>query len=127
MKPFNREKFLLWTLAGLLAWQAAIFSYGVVLCSRVSPQTDISVVCPGIGGRFDKFVQTTLGAVLGLLAGAAAISTTQRQSSSSDDRDESSVSPLPQRPQLPSPESSSEASHPPQGRGQTQEQGGRKP
>ena len=84
MKPFNREKFLLLMLAGLLAWQAAIFSYGVVLCSRVTPQTNIGVICPDLGSRFDKFVQTTLGAVLGLLAGAAAISSsTQRKSSTS--------------------------------------------
>ena len=84
MKPFNREKFLLLILAGLLAWQAAIFSYGVVLCSRVTPTTSINVVCPQLGNRFDKFVQTTLGAVLGLLAGAAVVSSsTQRNSSSS--------------------------------------------
>ena len=94
MKPFNREKFLLYMLAGLLAWQAAIFSYGVVLCSRVTPQTNVGVVCPEIGSRFDKFVQTTLGAVLGLLAGAAAISSsTQRNSSTSSPSSPSSQGP----------------------------------
>ena len=75
MSQFNRERFLLWLLAGLLTWQAAIFTLGVVMCSRIAPSRDISLVCPEIGNRFDKFVQTTLGAVLGLLAGAAAIST----------------------------------------------------
>ena len=78
MKPFNREKFLLFMLAGLLTWQAAIFSLGVVICSRVSPKTDMTLICPEIGSRFDKFVQTTLGAVLGLLAGAAAISSSKK-------------------------------------------------
>ena len=82
MKQFNREKFLLFLLAGLLSWQAGIFTFGVVLCSRVTPQENISDVCPELGSRFDKFVQTTLGAVLGLLAGAAAISTTQGGSAS---------------------------------------------
>ena len=72
-KPFNRERFLLFILAGLLGWQAAIFTFGVVLCSRVQPHRDIATVCPQLGDRYDKFVQTTLGAVLGLLAGAAAI------------------------------------------------------
>jgi len=72
-------------LAGLLSWQAGIFTYGVVLCSRVTPQTNITRVCPEIGSRFDKFVQTTLGAVLGLLAGAAAISSTGERRGSSDD------------------------------------------
>lgn len=90
MKPFNRERFLLYLLAGLLGWQATIFSFGVVLCSRVTPLAEISTVCPELGNRFDKFVQTTLGAVLGLLAGAAALSTNQKKPSTSDP-----VSPLP--------------------------------
>ena len=78
-RPFNREKFLFWLLAGLLSWQAGIFTYGVVLCSRVTPQHDVVKVCPQIGARFDKFVQTTLGAVLGLLAGAAAVSSAKKE------------------------------------------------
>ena len=124
MKPFNREKFLLWLLAGLLGWQAAIFSYGVVLCSRVTPQTNIAIVCPQIGSRFDKFVQTTLGAVLGLLAGAAALSTNQR-ASSGDDPDVS-ASPLPLQPLPLSPESSSSVVPPVQDQQQTPARGARK-
>lgn len=63
----KREHFLLWMLAGLLTWQAAIFSYGTVMCTRAKePQT----VCPELGDRFDGFVNTSLGAVLGLLAGS---------------------------------------------------------
>jgi hypothetical protein len=127
MKPFNREKFLLYMLAGLLAWQAAIFSFGVVLCSRVTPQTNVTLVCPEIGSRFDKFVQTTLGAVLGLLAGAAALSTNQRQASSaSDDRDESSVSQPPLQLQQPSPKDFSPAERQVQGQEKKPERGGRK-
>ena len=116
MKPFNREKFLLYMLAGLLTWQAAIFSFGVVLCSRVTPQANVTLVCPEIGSRFDKFVQTTLGAVLGLLAGAAALSTNQRSQTSSDDRDVS-ASPPPLQLQQPFPESSSASDLPRSGRG----------
>ena len=86
MKPFNREKFLLFMLAGLLTWQAAIFSLGVVICSRVSPKTDMTLICPEIGSRFDKFVQTTLGAVLGLLAGAAALSSTSAHKPEADNK-----------------------------------------
>jgi hypothetical protein len=100
MKPFNRERFLLYLLAGLLGWQATIFSFGVVLCSRVTPLAEISTVCPELGNRFDKFVQTTLGAVLGLLAGAAALSTNQRKPSTSDPVLPSDGLPH-QRPQLP--------------------------
>ena len=64
----KREAFLLWTLAGLLIWQASIFSYGVHVCASAD---NPSQVCPQLGDRFDNFVQTSLGAVLGLLAGSA--------------------------------------------------------
>ena len=63
----KREGFLLWLLAGLLSWQAAIFSYGTVMCAR---SQSVAEVCPKIGDRFDTFVNTSLGAVLGLLAGS---------------------------------------------------------
>ena len=64
----KRERFLLWLLAGLLTWQAALFSFGTVMCTRAKePQT----MCPELGDRFDGFVNTSLGAVLGLLAGSA--------------------------------------------------------
>ena len=63
----KRDFFLLWLLAGLLIWQAAIFSYGTVMCTMAKePQT----MCPELGDRFDGFVNTSLGAVLGLLAGS---------------------------------------------------------
>ena len=63
----KREVFLLWLLAGLLSWQAAVFTYGTVMCTKAKePQT----MCPELGDRFDGFVNTSLGAVLGLLAGS---------------------------------------------------------
>ena len=64
-----RERFLLWVLAGLLAWQAALFTYGVHICANVKAE-NIGAVCPKLGDRFDSFVNTSLGAVLGLLAGS---------------------------------------------------------
>lgn len=67
----KREQFLLWMLAGLLTWQAGMFTYGTHICSRVQPMQDVTKVCPDLGQRYDNFVQTTLGAVLGLLAGSA--------------------------------------------------------
>ena len=65
----RREGFLLWVLAGLLAWQASVFTYGVYLCAQVRPTADMKTVCPELGQRSDSFVNTSLGAVLGLLAG----------------------------------------------------------
>ena len=75
----KREAFLLWLLAGLLAWQAAIFTMGVLFCGRVTPTENIKSVCPDIGSRFDSFTQTSLGAVLGLIGGAAVVSSTQNR------------------------------------------------
>ena len=66
----KREQFLLWMLSGLLGWQCLMFTYGTYLCSQVKG-TDIKNVCPDLGQRYDSFVQTSLGAVLGLLAGSA--------------------------------------------------------
>lgn len=66
----KREAFLLWILAGLLTWQAGIFTYGVHICSRVETQQGAHP-CPGIGDRYERFVETSLAAVLGLIAGGA--------------------------------------------------------
>lgn len=70
MKPFNREKFLLWLLAALLGWQASLFTYGTVMCANVKAPATVRTTCPELADNYNKFVQTTLGAVLGLLAGS---------------------------------------------------------
>ena len=74
----KREAFLLWLLAAVLAWQAGVFTLAVFFCSRVTPSSSIKTVCPDIGRRFDNFSQTSLGAVLGLVGGAAVISTQKK-------------------------------------------------
>ena len=66
----KREQFLLWMLSGLMLWQAAIFSYGVHVCAQLSHETH-HPVCPRLGDRFEGYVQTSLGAILGLLAGSS--------------------------------------------------------
>ena len=71
MPRFNREKFLLWLLAALLGWQAGLFTYGTVMCASVKQPRTIRDTCPDLADNYSKFVQTTLGAVLGLLAGSA--------------------------------------------------------
>ena len=65
----RRERFLLCVFAALLTWQAGVFTYGVHLCAQVEAE-DVRHVCPDLGDRFDTFVNTSLGAVLGLLAGS---------------------------------------------------------
>ena len=103
MKPFNRERFLFYLLGAVLAVNAVFFGFGLFACSR---SDDPSKTCPNIGSRFDNYSEKALAAVLGLIAGAGAITLTQR-ASSSDDPD-ASVSPLPQRSQPPSLKTSSE-------------------
>ena len=115
MKPFNREKFLLWVLAGLLFWQSALFTFGLLMCSRVQPINKITDICPDIGRRYDHYVQSTLAAVLGLLAGSVALN--QRRQSSSSDPDEPLASLPPQQLQQPSPEESVPAKGSARGRG----------
>jgi len=58
----QRERFLLYVFAGLLTWQAGIFTYATMTCT---PEE-----CPEMGVRYENFVNTTVGAVLGLLAGS---------------------------------------------------------
>ena len=82
MKEFNREKFLLFILAGLLFWQSALFTFGLLMCSRVQPINKITDICPDIGRRYDHYVQSTLAAVLGLLAGSVALNQGRKPSPS---------------------------------------------
>ena len=70
MKPFNRERFLFYLLGAVLAVNALFFGYGVVMCSRAD---DPVGTCPNIGQRFDNYSEKALAAVLGLIAGSAAV------------------------------------------------------
>ena len=73
MKPFNRERFLFYLLGAVLAVNALFFGYGVVMCSRAD---DPVGTCPNIGQRFDNYSEKALAAVLGLIAGSAAVAFT---------------------------------------------------
>ena len=68
MKPFNRERFLYWLLGAVLGVNALFFGFGLFSCSRANNPRE---QCPELGQRYESFVQTSLGAVLGLLAGSA--------------------------------------------------------
>ena len=122
MKSFNRERVLYWLLGAVLGVNALFFGFGLFSCSRADNPKE---QCPEIGKRFDNYSEKALAAVLGLIAGAGAVSLTQRRASSEDDRDASALQP-PQPLQQPSPESSSEVSPPARGQEQKPERGGRK-
>ena len=123
MKPFNRERFLFYLLGAVLSVNALFFGFGLVACSISKQPTK---TCPDIGTRFDNYSEKALAAVLGLIAGAGAITLSQKKDSSSGDRDESSASQPPQPPLQPFPESSSEVAPPARGQEQRPGRGGRK-
>ena len=75
MKEFNRERFLFYLLGAVLAVNALFFGFGLFACSRSG---DPAKTCPNIGSRFDNYSEKALAAVLGLIAGAAAVSTTKK-------------------------------------------------
>ena len=69
MKPFNREKFLLYMLAGIFAWQAALFTFGAVRCFGAGGKE----ACPNLGDRYENTVGIMVATTLALLgAGAVA-------------------------------------------------------
>ena len=103
MKPFNREKFLLYMLAGIFAWQAALFTFGVVKCFAAGGKE----ACPNLGDRYENTVGIMVATTLALIGAGAVAGATQRNSSVSDP-----ASPLDEQPRqqlepphLPSPSS----------------------
>ena len=100
MKPFNREKFLLFMLAGIFTWQAALFTFGTISCFRAGGKE----ACPNLGDRYENTVGIMVATTLALLGAGAVAGVNQRKPSVSDRAlplDESPHQPLPQ-PQPPS-------------------------
>lgn len=89
MKPFNRERFLLFMLAGIFTWQATIFTWGVYGCARLGGLK----ACPDLGKRYENTVNVMVATTLALLTGGAVVGATQRRPSSSDDPDASAAPP----------------------------------
>lgn len=65
-----REKWLLTILTGIFVVQASVLIYGVSVCSKVSPKTDMRDICPQIGERFDLTFGTMVATTLALLTGS---------------------------------------------------------
>jgi hypothetical protein len=78
MKPFNRERFLLYMLAGIFTWQAALFTFGAVRCFGAGGRE----ACPNLGDRYENTVGIMVATTLALL-GAGAVAS-QRKPSVSD-------------------------------------------
>ena len=80
MRPFNREKFLLFLLAGIFIWQAAIFTFGTIGCFQKGGKD----ACPDLGDRYENTVNVMVATTLALLGAGAVAGVTQRNSSASD-------------------------------------------
>ena len=74
-RPFNREKFLLFLLAGIFIWQAAIFTFGVVGCFQKGGKE----ACPDLGDRYENTVNVMVATTLALLGAGAVASATQKK------------------------------------------------
>lgn len=74
MKQFNREKFLLFMLAGIFTWQAALFTGGVIGCFQQGGRE----ACPDIGERYENTVNVMVATTLALL-GASTIIGSQKK------------------------------------------------
>ena len=80
MKPFNREKFLLFMLAGIFIWQASLFTFGAVQCFNTGGKE----ACPNLGDRYENTVGIMVATTLALLGAGAVAGVTQRKPSVSD-------------------------------------------
>ena len=92
MKPFNREKFLLYMLAGIFIWQAAVFTFGVIGCF----QNGGKEACPDLGDRYENTVNVMVATTLALLGAGAVASASQKKPLASDPVSPSPLSPQPQ-------------------------------
>ena len=95
--PFNREKFLFYMLAGIFAWQAALFSWGAWGCFKAGGLS----ACPELGRRYENTTNLMVATVLALLGAGAVASATQRKPSSDDPADASVSDRPPVRPGAP--------------------------
>ena len=67
MKPFNREKFLLYLLGGIFVFQASIFAIGFSLCANSGGLE----ACPELGTRYENTFNVMIATTLALLTGSA--------------------------------------------------------
>lgn len=75
MKPFNRERFLFYMLAGIFIWQAALFTWGVYGCFKLGGLK----ACPDIGKRYETSVNVMVATTLALLTGGAVVGASQKK------------------------------------------------
>ena len=80
MKTFNKEKFLLYLLGGIFAFQAAVFGAGLFFCARNGGLS----TCPKIGERYEQTFNVMIATTLALLTGSAVAGVNQKRGSTSE-------------------------------------------
>jgi len=67
-KPIQKERFLLWMLAGVFGFQIVLFSVGAIKCaSIVNQDSSVTNVCPDLGRRYDQTFGVMIATILALL------------------------------------------------------------
>ena len=74
----TREKWLLSILTGVFVIQTATLIWGVQICSKITPKSAISDVCPQLGERYDLTFGTMIATTLALLTGSTLASATKK-------------------------------------------------
>ena len=80
MKQFNREKFLLYLLGVIFAFQAAVFGTGLFFCAKHGGLKS----CPKIGERYDQTFNVMIATTLALLTGSAVASVAKKKDDPTD-------------------------------------------
>ena len=62
----SKEKFLLYMLAGIFTYQAAVFGFGTYYCARSGGLQS----CPELGKRYEQTFNVMIATTLALLTGS---------------------------------------------------------
>ena len=67
----GKEKFLMWMLASVFAFQAGVFTFAVVKCSKFDANK-VQGACPDLGRRYDQTFGVMIATILALLGASGA-------------------------------------------------------
>lgn len=75
-KPVPKERFLLWMLAIIFGFQAALFAFATWRCSTYEAEK-VSKACPDLARRYDQTFGVMIATVLALLGAVKSNNTTE--------------------------------------------------
>ena len=79
-KTFNKERFLLYLLGTIFAFQAGVFGTGLYFCARHGGLSN----CPKIGDRYEQTFNVMIATTLALLTGSAVASVAKKKDDPTD-------------------------------------------